>query len=104
MKKIKVLLLALFATLTLQMAHASDTAVEKDQEMSEGEVRKIDKSASKITLRHGEIKNLEMPGMTMVFRVRDPALLENIKAGDKLRFRAEKANGAIFVTAIEPVK
>ncbi len=104
MKKIKILLLALLATLTLQMAHASDTAVEKDQEMSEGEVRKIDKSTNKITLRHGEIKNLDMPGMTMVFRVRDPALLENIKAGDKLRFRAEKANGAIFVTAIEPVK
>ncbi len=104
MKKIKILLLALFATLTLQMAHASDAPVEKNQEMSEGEVRKIDKSANKITLRHGEIKNLDMPGMTMVFRVRDPALLENIKAGDKLRFRAEKANGAIFVTAIEPVK
>jgi Cu(I)/Ag(I) efflux system protein CusF len=104
MKKIKILLLALFATLTLQMAHASDTPVEKNQEMSEGEVRKIDKSTNKITLRHGEIKNLDMPGMTMVFRVRDPALLENIKPGDKLRFRAEKANGAIFVTAIEPIK
>jgi Cu(I)/Ag(I) efflux system protein CusF len=73
--------------------------------MSEGEVRKIDKEAKKITLKHGDIKNLDMPGMTMVFQVKDVALLDKVKAGDKVTFTAEKAtDGAIVVTAIEPAK
>ena len=72
--------------------------------MTDGEVRKIDKENKKITLRHGEIKNLEMPGMTMVFQVKDPAMLDVVKAGDKVMFRAEKANGAFVVTEIQPVK
>ena len=72
--------------------------------MTEGEVRKIDKEAKKITLRHGDIKNLDMPGMTMVFQVKDAALLDKVKAGDKVKFTAEKADGAIVVTAIEAAK
>lgn len=72
--------------------------------MTNGEVRKIDKENKKITLRHGEIKNLEMPGMTMVFRVRDPAMLDMVKVGDKVMFKAEKANGALVVTEIQPAK
>lgn len=72
--------------------------------MSEGEVRKIDKEAKKITLKHGDIKNLDMPGMTMVFQVRDAALLDKVKAGDKVMFTAEKGEGGIVVTAIEPAK
>lgn len=72
--------------------------------MTDGEVRKIDKENKKITLRHGEIKNLEMPGMTMVFQVKDPAMLDMVKAGDKVKFKAEKANGALVVTEIQPVK
>lgn len=72
--------------------------------MTEGEVRKIDKEARKITLKHGDIKNLDMPGMTMVFQVKDAALLDKVKAGDKVTFTAEKADGAIVVTAIEAVK
>ncbi len=72
--------------------------------MTEGEVRKIDKEAKKITLKHGEIKNLDMPGMTMVFLVKDAALLDKVKAGDKVTFTAEKADGAIVVTAIEAAK
>ena len=70
-------------------------------DMAEGEIRKIDLDAKKITIKHGEIKNLDMPGMTMVFQVRDPALLEKVKAGDKVRFKAEKAGGAIVVTDIQ---
>ena len=70
-------------------------------DMSSGEVRKVDMDNKKITLKHGEIKNLDMPGMTMVFQVRDPAVLDKLKAGDKVRFRAEKAGGAIVVTDIE---
>ena len=69
--------------------------------MTEGEVRRIDKEAKKITLKHGDIKNLDMPGMTMVFLVKDAALLDKVKAGDKVTFTAEKADGAIVVTAIE---
>ena len=72
--------------------------------MTDGEVRKIDKENKKITLKHGEIKNLEMPGMTMVFQVKDPAMLDTVKAGDKVMFKAEKANGALVVTEIQPVK
>ena len=72
--------------------------------MTEGEVRKIDKENKKITLKHGEIKNLEMPGMTMVFQVKDPAMLDMVKTGDKVMFKAEKANGAMVVTEIQTVK
>ena len=72
--------------------------------MAEGEIRKVDMDPKKITIKHGEIKNLDMPGMTMVFQVKDPALLEKVKAGDKVRFKAEKAGGAIVVTDIEPAK
>ena len=68
----------------------------------EGEVRKVDTDAKKITLRHGDIPNLEMTGMTMVFRVSDPALLTKLKPGDKVRFTADKVDGALTVLTIEP--
>ena len=70
-------------------------------DMTEGEIRKVDKDNKKITIKHGEIKNLDMPGMTMVFQVKDPAMLDKVKTGDKVRFKAEKANGAIVVTDIQ---
>ena len=73
-------------------------------EMSNGEVKKIDIEAQKITLKHGEIKNMDMPGMTMVFRTQDPSLLDNLKVGDKVKFNAEKREGFIVVTAIEAIK
>ena len=72
--------------------------------MTEGEVRKIDRDAQKITIRHGEIKNLDMPGMTMVFKLKDPAALDKVKVGDKIRFRAEKTEGAIVITDIGAAK
>lgn len=74
---------------------------EADQTMTEGEVRKVDRDAKKITLRHGEIANLGMPAMSMVFQVSDPAFIDKVKPGDKVRFRAEKANGSLVVTRIE---
>jgi len=70
--------------------------------MSEGVVRKIDAANARITLRHGPIANLDMPGMTMVFRVQPPELLDAVKVGDKVRFHAEDINGAFTVTAIQP--
>jgi Cu(I)/Ag(I) efflux system protein CusF len=69
--------------------------------LAEGEIRKVDKEARKLTIRHGPIPSLDMPPMTMVFQVKDPALLEQVKAGDKVKFEAEKTGGAYIVTRIE---
>lgn len=80
------------------------TVASASQHMSEGEIRKVDLAAKKITIKHGEIKNLDMPAMTMVFQVKDPAMLDQVKAGDKVKFRADKINGAFTVVEIEPVK
>ncbi len=78
----------------------SPQSAKTDEVLSEGEVRKVDKDAGKLTIKHGEIKNLEMPPMTMVFRVKEPALLDQVKAGDKVRFEAQKIDGAYTVTKI----
>jgi Cu(I)/Ag(I) efflux system protein CusF len=72
-------------------------------DMAEAEIRKVDLDAKKVTLKHGPIKNLDMPPMTMVFQVRDAALLDKLKAGDKVRFSAEQQQGAYVVTAVEKV-
>jgi Cu(I)/Ag(I) efflux system protein CusF len=85
---------------TLLLAGAAAFAAD----MTDGEVRKIDKENQKITLKHGEIKNLGMPGMTMVFKVQDAAVLNQLQPGDKVRFNAERVNGAIVVTHIETAK
>jgi Cu/Ag efflux protein CusF len=74
-----------------------------DSDMVDAEVRKVDRAAGKLTLRHGEIKSLDMPPMTMVFVARDVALLEGLKAGDRIRFRAVNEGGKVTVTAIRPV-
>jgi len=66
----------------------------------EGEVRKIEKAQGKLTLRHGELKALDMPPMTMVFRVKDAAMLDGLNVGDRVRFDADKVGGAYTVTAI----
>jgi Cu/Ag efflux protein CusF len=74
------------------------------QALTDGEVQRIDKAAGKITLKHEEIRNLDMPPMTMVFAVKDPALLDKVKAGEKVRFAAEKDGRTYVVTAIEKAK
>jgi Cu/Ag efflux protein CusF len=116
LKKIAIAALAATATLAstgllaqpaMDMSGMKDKGMTMDMkgmEMSSGEVRKIDKEAQKITLKHGEIKSMDMPGMTMVFKVLDPTLLDKVKVGDKVRFNAEKRDGAIVVTDIEAVK
>ena len=70
-------------------------------EMSDGEVRKVDKEAKKITIKHGTIKNLDMPPMTMVFQVADPAMLDKVRKGDKVKFKAAMAGSAMVVTEVE---
>lgn len=69
--------------------------------MADGVIRKIDKDTKKVTIKHGEIANLQMPGMTMVFQVRNAALLDKIQVGDKVKFHAEKQDGAIVVTDVQ---
>lgn len=70
----------------------------------EGEVRRIDKDAQKITIRHGPLAQLDMPAMTMVFQVKDPAVLDQLKPGDKIRFVPEKVGGAFLADKIEPAR
>ena len=75
------------------------------QALIDGQVTKVDESAGKITLRHGPIKKFDMnEGMTMVFRAADPAILKTVKAGDKVKFDADKVNGQFVVTKIEKAK
>lgn len=73
-------------------------------DMTDGEIRKVDKDSKKITIKHGEIKNLDMPPMTMVFQVKDPAMLDAVKIGDKVRFKAQKIGGAFVVVEMQPAK
>ena len=95
---------ALFSLALLTLpAHAEDPH-HKPGALSEGEIRKVDKDAKKLTIRHGPLQNLDMPAMTMVFQVKDPAMLERVKAGDKVKFAAEKLGGAFTVTRIEQAK
>ena len=72
--------------------------------MSDGEVKKVDKAAGKVTIKHGPLANLDMPAMTMVFRVKEPAMLEQLKAGEAIRFKAEKLDGNYTVTEVQPAK
>lgn len=73
-------------------------------EMSEGEVRKIDLENKKITLKHGPLKNLDMPPMTMAFQVSDASMLAKVKVGDKVRFVAANPGGRLTVTDIQPAR
>ncbi|HWR76065.1 MAG TPA: copper-binding protein [Thiobacillus sp.] len=72
--------------------------------LTEGLVKKVDKAQGKLTLRHGPLENLGMPGMTMVFRVQDVSWLDQVKPGDTIRFLADRVNGAFTVTTLEVVK
>ena len=81
------------------LALASTAALAVD-----GEVMKVDADQGKITLKHGPIENLGMPGMTMVFKAGDPAMTSQVKAGDKVKFEADKIDGAITVTKIAKKK
>jgi Cu(I)/Ag(I) efflux system protein CusF len=72
--------------------------------MADGQVKKVDKAAGKVTLSHGPLENLNMPAMTMVYRVKDAAWLDQLKAGDRIRFLAEQVGGAYMVTRYEPAQ
>jgi len=70
--------------------------------LAQGEIRKVDKAAAKITIKHGDIPSIEMPPMTMVFGVKDAAWLDNVKAGDKIRFDVMNEGGKYVLTRLEP--
>jgi Cu/Ag efflux protein CusF len=103
MKKWIPLLAALAFVPPLHAEPATPPAAETAA-MSDGEVRKIDAENAKLTLRHGPIVNLDMPGMTMVFKAKPPELLHGLKVGDKVKFRAEEIDGTYTVTAIQPAR
>ena len=90
-----------FGVAPAQEQPARDGSAQSAAAMTDGEVRKVDRDAGKITLRHGAIANLEMPAMTMVFKVVDPKVLDSVKEGDEVRFAADRMNGALTITRIE---
>ena len=92
-------------TYAVQHDQASASAGAAQAEWADGEVRRVDKDAQKLTIRHGPLPQLDMPmAMTMVYRVKDASMLEQVKAGDKVKYQAEKVSGAFTVTAIEQAK
>ena len=97
----KALIASLLALFSAIPALADDSHHKASAALTDGEVRKVDKDAKKITIRHAAIANLDMPAHTMVFQVRDPAMLEQVKPGDKVRFEAENVGGAFRLTRIE---
>ncbi len=90
----------LATTLIALMAWGALPAARAQATTTAAEVLKVDKAAGKLTLKHGEIKNLDMPAMTMGFRVRDPKMLDDVAVGDRVRFVAERIDGQYVVTAL----
>ena len=84
-------------------AHSAVGTVSADN-MADGEIKKIDRDNKKMTIKHGDIKSLDMPGMTMVFTAKDKGLLANVKPGDKIRFMAVNEGGKMVVTDIQPAQ
>ena len=81
-----------------------DAKSDQSGDMTQGEIQKVDKDTGRLTIKHGEIKNLGMPGMTMVFATKDKAMADKVKAGDKIRFKVVNENGKLIVTEIAPDK
>ena len=90
--------------LALSLSALTFGALAQALPLAEGEVRRVDKAGGKISLKHGEIKNLDMPPMSMVFQVSDKTLLDKVKVGDKVNFTASQVNGDYTVMSIEPRK
>ena len=110
MKRAWILAAALLPALAPAAAAAADAPAGKAEAkapaapLTAGEVKKVDREARKLTIKHGPIENLKMPPMTMVFRVKDPAMLDGLQAGTHIRFHAEEAEGGYLVTRIQKAK
>lgn len=96
MRRLLIIVVALLAPVAAALAQA--------EARGEGEVRKVDASAGKVTLRHGPLEGLDMPAMTMVFRTADPTMLERLKVGDRIRFVTAKEGGAFTLTSFEKME
>lgn len=81
--------------------HGKPTAQAAAGDMTDGEVRKVDKEGGKLTLKHADIKSLDMPPMTMVFVVKDKGMLDKLKVGDKIKFKAISDAGKLIVTEMQ---
>jgi len=113
MSKIRISFVAAVAALTFFAGAADAQSPKADTpaaapsgatELTDGEIRKVDKDNKKLTIKHGPLKSLDMPSMTMVFAVSDESVLDKFQAGDKVRFDAGKMDGKIVVTRIEPAR
>ncbi|MGO4669579.1 copper-binding protein [Bosea sp. 2YAB26] len=91
-------------TIALVSGSLAGAALAQDAALVSATVKKVDMAQGKITLDHGPIKNLDMDGMTMVFKAADPAMLKELKAGEKVKFTAERVNGQITVTSLQKAK
>lgn len=79
-------------------------SIQAAEELSEATVKKVEKAEGRVTLAHGPIPNIGMPPMTMMFKVKDAAMLKKVKAGDKVRFRVEETGGAYVVVRMEAAR
>lgn len=111
MKTLKnpLIVLALFSALAgpvgvSAQAMQDHAAIPSNASMTAGVIRKVDKDSGKVTIKHGDIKHLDMPGMTMVFDVKDKALLAPFKAGDKVQFMVVDNHGNLVITDLQPAK
>ena len=98
---------AWFTTVYAQDKHhspADAVSAASAGHMADGEIKKVNRDSKKMTIKHGDIKSLDMPGMTMVFQIRDISLLQTFKAGDKVKFVAEKLDGGFVVTGMHLAK
>jgi Cu(I)/Ag(I) efflux system periplasmic protein CusF len=91
-------------TETPRQASSATKNTGAQQAMTEGEIKKVNKESGKLTIKHGELKNLGMPPMTMVFLVKDKAMLDQVKPGDKVNFLADKVDGKLVVMQLESMK
>jgi len=106
--KIKTCLMATILGLASTQAHVAHGGApylaQAETARGEGEVRKIDKAAGKVTIKHGPLEGINMPAMTMVFRPKDPAMLDSLKEGDQIKFTTTRQGGAFTLETIEPKK
>nr|WP_024275802.1 copper-binding protein [Hyphomicrobium sp. 802] len=102
MKRSKALLISSVVASLISVAASAEDA--KSLPIINGVVKKIDSAAGKMTIKHQAITNLDMGAMTMVFKANDPAMLKTVKAGDKIKFSADKINGQITVMMVEKAK
>ena len=85
----------------MDMSGGAKQSADANNSMSHGEIKKVDAANGKLTIKHGPLENLGMEAMTMVFKVKDPAMLSQVKVGDKIDFVAEEVNGALTVVKLQ---